>query len=102
MPTQETTREKARETARETTQGRGFLTSDFLSQSGPAELVLLILKACKSTHDVLAFTATCRHLHHVGRCYAVERVASSGSLREIPCFREALTAVCTVLTALSH
>ena len=95
------TRETAREATGKTTQGHRFLASDFLSQSGPAELVLVILKACESTKDVLALTATCRHLYHVGRCYAVERLASSGSLRGIPCFREALTAV-RIFFILSH
>ncbi len=96
----ETTPEPTPEPTPETAQGHEFLTSDFLSQSGPVELVLLIFKACESTNDVLAFTATCRRLYHVGRCYAAERLVSSGSLGEIPCFREAITTVCTFLVPL--
>ena len=70
------------------------MACDFLSRSGPPELVLLILEACESTNDALALTATCCYLHSVGRCYAVSRLSSSAFFREIPCFENALTAVC--------
>ncbi len=106
IPVQETMRELKREMtpdptaelAPETAQEHASPTSDFLSRSGPVEIVLLIFKACNSNSDVLALTATCRRLYHVGRNYAVSRLASSWPLGEIPCFKEALTAVCFLST----
>lgn len=59
----------------------------------PPEPVLLLFEACESAQDALTITATCRHLHNVGRGYTVSCISSS-AFREILCFDDALTAVC--------
>jgi hypothetical protein len=40
---------------------------EFLIQSMPPEIILLILGWCESTRDVLALVSTCRHVYDVWR-----------------------------------
>lgn len=65
---------------------------NFLSASGPLELILCIHDACNSAIDGLSLTSTRCTLFHGGRDHAVARFWSE-LLDEIPCFQLALIAV---------
>lgn len=70
----------------------GAEPQEFLTRSGPAEIILQILGSCSSTQDLLALISTCRHVRDVWQanvCAAIWPVW----LREIPHFQDAVTAV---------
>ncbi|KAL8380667.1 hypothetical protein RB595_005103 [Gaeumannomyces hyphopodioides] len=75
------------------------MAPDFLTRSGPPELILDILDRCESIQDVLSFTATCRRLHHIWQAGAAS-VLWPASLRKDPEFDGALIA--SRLTTLVH
>ncbi|KLU83285.1 hypothetical protein MAPG_02349 [Magnaporthiopsis poae ATCC 64411] len=67
------------------------MACDFLSSSGPPELILNILTICESTRDILALVRTCRRIHDVWREGATA-VLWPRFLREKPEFEDALIA----------